>query len=77
MIVTIQCPDCKEHFGVVEIVIKNGHVRYSFSCPYEGCGHKFSRGDALKLVGITGGVNIGGSAYIGGDVVGGDLHKRG
>lgn len=73
MLVKIECPQCGGKFGVSRKNIVNGNTVFiKFHCCY--CDQEFNRNDVLDVIGSEGGVNIGGSAHIGGDVVGGDLH---
>lgn len=74
MLVQIICSKCGELFGVGNENVKQGNVaRMPFHCCY--CDQEFKRNDVLNVKGTHGGVNIGGSVHVGGDIVGGDLIK--
>lgn len=74
MLVQVVCPKCDLTFGVEPESVKSGNVvKFPFHCCY--CDQEFKRNDVLKVKGIQGGVNIGGSVHVSGDIVGGDLIK--
>ncbi len=72
MLIAIECPKCELKFGVEPENVKDNQARMSFHCCY--CDRQFKRGDALKVIGVSGGVNIGGRVQVGGDVVGGNKY---
>jgi hypothetical protein len=72
--VTIKCDTCDLKFGVENEFVIDGKVTVLFHCPY--CSQKYPKGYYVELVGVTGGVNISGSAHVGGSIVGGDLVIR-
>mgnify|MGYP001581466250 CR=1 FL=1 len=77
--VNVKCCDCDLEFGVTEgraeIRGDRAHViNKGFTCPY--CCEGYTVGDALDLVGVSGGVNIKGHVHVKGDIAGRDIIKR-
>ena len=72
--ITIKCDSCGDKFGISEHHLDGDRVVRWFQCPY--CGDEYPVGNAVGIVGVTGGVNVNaGSFSVRGDIVGRD--KRG
>lgn len=71
--IIIKCDSCRDKFGVSEPHLKGDRVIIWFKCPY--CGDEYPIGNAVGIVGTSGGVNISGNVRVNGDMVGRD--KRG
>lgn len=69
----ITCDQCSNEFGVEDVVSARGVVWIAFCCPY--CRHEYKVGDRVKLVRLSGGINIGGGSSINvkGDIAGRDI----